>query len=269
MNFAARNMKIIFCKSANNEHVQNAFALTELLVVLIALGILATIQVAASSSAKDQTRFAVCGSNIRQLAFASQIFATENLDNLPVLSGAASWPWDLPDSAAQVMLSAGCQKKTFYCPGTQPRYTDWENFLDPGSRRNLWDYGAPSFHITGYSYAFSGSASKLAAVYQNKTMLPERVSSVLVSPAERVLIADAILSGNNVLPATPADNFINVAGGFYKVHTSPHVVGQMPVGYNLAFKDGHVSWRRFDASSANAANNTTQVRTTSGPWFWW
>ncbi len=262
-------MKIIFCKSANNEHVQNAFALTELLVVLIALGILATIQVAASSSAKDQTRFAVCGSNIRQIAFASQIFATENRDSLPTFSGTLSWPWDLPDSAAQVMLSAGCQKKTFYCPGTEPRFTDKENFLNPYPN-SLWNFGAPSgYHITGYSYAFSGPASKLAAVYQNRTILPERVNSVLVSPAERVLIADVILSANNTLPASPADNFDNIVGGFYKPHTSSHVVGRIPLGNNLAFKDGHVSWRRFDASSANAANNTTQVRTTSGPWFWW
>jgi type II secretory pathway pseudopilin PulG len=237
------------------------FTRTELIVIVAVVGILSLLLVSARAGGKDHTTFTVCANNVRQLALASHIYANENKDLLP--TGTRSWAWDLPDAGAQVMLTAGCQKKTFYCPGTQPLYADTDNFLAPNS---LWNFPAPYYHIIGYSLAFPGS--NLLSTNQNTTMLPERINSVLVSPAERVLIADVIISSSNILPAAPADNFTQVVGGFYLPHRSAHVIGQMPVGNNLAFKDGHVAWRKFNASNANPSNNVTQVRS-AGPYFWW
>jgi len=49
------------------------FTLTELLVIIAMLAVLACIQVSAFSGTKDQTRIAQCASNVRQLALASHI----------------------------------------------------------------------------------------------------------------------------------------------------------------------------------------------------
>jgi len=256
-------MSIVPPQAARPEKSFAGFTLTELLVILAMLAMLACVQVVAFSGGKDQIRIAQCAGNIRQIALATQIYANENQDNLP--TGVRAWAWDLPDGPAQAMLAAGCRKTTFYCPGTQPLYTDSDNFLAP-SPSSLWTFAEPTFHVIGYALAFPGS--NLFPTNQNNTILAERVNSVLVSPAARVLIADVILSTGNVLPASPADNFTNIPGGFKKPHTSTHVFGQMPMGSNLAFKDGHVSWNKFNAASADANNNDTKVRS-SGPYFWW
>jgi hypothetical protein len=39
-----------------------------------------------------------------------------------------------------------------------------------------------------------------------------------------------------------------------------HLVGTIPAGGNVGFKDGHVVWRKFDVMNPI---------TSSGPTFWW
>jgi prepilin-type processing-associated H-X9-DG protein len=51
-----------------------------------------------------------------------------------------------------------------------------------------------------------------------------------------------------------------VQGGFGKPHTSPHLIGNLPAGGNLGMLDGHVEWRKFQ---------DMQIRSASGPFFWW
>ena len=245
--------------------------------MLVILAILTCLQVSANSGSKNQIKIAQCSGNIRQIALATQVYASESQDKLPTLTGSAAWAWDLPDPVAQVLLRSGCTKRTFYCPGTEPSFTDKENFLDPYPS-SLWTFASPtdsptSFHIIGYALAFNGSASRLNLAEQNSTMLPERVNSVLIAPAKRVLVADVIISSAFSYPATPNNNFTSISGGFYKPHTSSHVVGQMPIGNNLAFKDGHVEWKTFNSPPAGGGNpdpnQYTIVRTASGPYFWW
>ena len=249
---------------------RGGFTLTELLVVLAVLAILASLLVSAHAGGKDQTKVAQCAGNLRQLVFASQIYSSDNQDKLPTVNS-GSWAWDLPASAATAMLNVGCEKKTFYCPGTQPRFTDNENFLAQGLAPNgspacLWNFGYNAaantgFHICGYAFAFaapSGSFTALDVTNQNKTILPERVtlggSTVLFSPAQRVLVADAVISvaGTTV--------FTDVPGGFYIFHLSPHLTGRTPVGGNAGFKDGHVEWHKFQGMVR---------RTVQGQDFWW
>jgi hypothetical protein len=170
-------------------------------------------------------------------------------------------------------------------PGTAPRFTDWENFQDPGFdyahgklSRNLWNFGdqpapnqAQGFHITGYVFAFSGSKSRLNAAVQNQTLQPEGSGTNRVPNTERVLIADATVSwipNNPGTMCTDAGRFsvfgnsydyVDVTGWFYKPHLSPHLKGTSPAGGNLGFKDGHVGWLRFPEM---------RQRATSGISFW-
>ena len=264
-------MKTDFIKSAKLPRAAHAggFTLLELLVVLGVIAVLIAVQLPALAGAKSQSKIAMCASHVRQLALVCQIYANESGDRLPGLSGSSYWPWDLPASTANALLNWGAQTNTFYCPGTAPKFTDYENWSGPGS--TLWNYGAGAgYHIVGYSLAFYGQASRLNPTNQNTTIQPEAIhdfpstgTSTTYRASERVLVADAILSAGNALPGYthPENNYTDIAGGFYMHHVSPHLKGALPMGGNLGFKDGHVDWRSFQMMVPRTDNNM--------PYFWW
>jgi prepilin-type N-terminal cleavage/methylation domain-containing protein len=262
-------MKTGFIKSAELSRATNAggFTLLELLVVLGVIAVLIAVQVPVLAAGKSDSRIAICASHVRQLALSCQIYANENGDRLPLLNGGAAWAWDMPASAANALLHYGAQTNTFYCPGTAPKFTDTQDWSGPGP--TLWGFGT-TFHIVGYSFAFSGPASMLSSTNQNTAIQPEAISN-FPSPGmtttyralKRVLVADAILSTGPVQPgyAHPENNYTDIAGGFYLHHVSPHLKGVIPMGGNVGFKDGHVDWRSFQMMVPRTGNNT--------PYFWW
>jgi prepilin-type N-terminal cleavage/methylation domain-containing protein len=272
---------------------RQGFTLIELLVVIAIIAILAAMLLPALSSAKERAKRIQCLNNIHQIEVALNNYTVDFKDKLPQykVGEGAGWAWDMPDSAAQVMLSSGLTKKVFYDPGTEPKFTDVENWSGPGigSSSTLWnfamDQGAP-FHVTGYAFAFSSNdpnpgepndPCKLSVTNRNKTLQAEPITmgatSMIVPVSDRVLIADAILSDNATLPGylNPGNNYASVQGGFqhpagtYYNHTSPHITrGGVPLGGDAGFKDGHAIWHKF-----NDTINPMVPRTDGGKVFWW
>lgn len=256
-----------------------AFTLIELLVVIAIIAILAAMLLPALGKAKDKAKRIQSLSNIHQLVVAVHGEAGQNNDKLPKLDppGSAAWAWDIPwDTGEQMLDAVSKQKKVFYCPGTAPRYSDQENFMDPVAGRNLWDFGkvpgnlSAGFHIAGYVFAFSGSLSRLDPTNQNTTLQAEpiRMSAALTLPppsnSERMIVADVTIStpGNGTYANrySATYNYTDVGGGFYKNHISAHIKGKYPVGGNIGFKDGSARWRKFDEMSQRA---------NAGQSFWW
>ena len=257
--------------NTTNNGRKHAFTLIELVVVVGAVVVLTGLWLASAVKNSNQVKRAQCIVNLRRFVLATHIYATENRGRLPEIVVPAAWVWDLPNAAADALLVNGMEKKAFYCPGTSPRFDDKLNYLNTAPN-SLWSFST-SFHIFGYAAAFTGS-SALVLSNQNTTIFPEqiRVNAFTFLPAppdyERPLLADATISANpngTAANPIPAGSFTSVAGGFAPFglnlpHLSPHLNGTLPAGGNIAYKDGHVQWRKFAEMSQRAS---------SGSGFWW
>ena len=75
------------------------FTLIELLVVIAIIAILAAILFPVFAKARDKARQAVCMSNMKQIAMAASMYASDWDDKYSIVgcflaAGQAAWPWN-------------------------------------------------------------------------------------------------------------------------------------------------------------------------------
>ena len=175
------------------------FTLLELLVVLGVITVLIIVQLPVLAEAKA-SRKSPC---VRAMSGRSRCPARF----MPMTMATACQSW----ARCWQQLAVGFASERGQRPPKQRRAN--EHLLLSGNRAEI--YGRPelggaklnslgvwpscnSFHIIGYSLAFSGSGSLLNSTNQNTTILPEAVAnfpspgtSTIYPASERVLVADA------------------------------------------------------------------------------
>ncbi len=233
----------------------------ELLVVIAIIGILAALVLSALAKSKERGKRIQCLSNVRQIDMALRMYADGNGDKFPQVT-AGRWAWDVPWKVGDSMVQNGASQRLFYCPSSD--FSDQDNL-------NLWNYETNVYRVVGYAMTFPGTAT-VTATNQNPSMLPQsmidRSRGITYPPqssSERILMADAVISkpGDADEVNRWLNTYIDIKGGYPKVHQTAHLEKIMPTGGNVGMLDGHAEWRKF---------MLMYVRTdpmSKNPVFWW
>jgi prepilin-type processing-associated H-X9-DG protein len=208
--------------------------------------------------AKKQASKTICRSNLKQQGVGFTIYATDNDYQLPKQpASAGGWLWDLSYFTTDIIIDSGGDASLFYCPtkraeGVRPdndrywRCTEWRQqysssapldvrlgFPEPTDAETRKQYK----RVLSYFYMIDTTTGRGpiqgTGDHQWITNLVR-----LKQASSRELTADATLTDET------GQRFDAILEGSAN-HAANHRRGGRPLGGNVLFVDGHVSWRPF------------------------
>jgi len=237
-----------------------AFTLIELLVVIAIIAILAALLLPALSKAKRAAQSTQCASNLRQLQLARHLYSGDHNDRLvPNWTMFPSWPTDYRDSYsttnAWVTGSAMLSDSTDGIRrGRLWPYTQGDGIYRCPSDKSLWRYGARQasrpFNVA-LSAAMNGGKNgdngrALHPLVVEKLAEIRRPVSVFtfMDEEEASMTSEAFF-----VPPDHTDFWYMIPG--YR---------DKGCGANVAFADGHVSFKKWQYLGRTRTGPTTYVQ---------
>ncbi len=210
--------------------IVKGFTLIELLVVIAIIAILAAILFPVFAQAREKARQTTCGSNMRQMGMAVQMYLQDYDERFPLDShtgSGASWVW-------LFTLEPYVKTKLLYrCPSDPSR--NWEAPM-PGQRTT---------RKTSYGTNFW--------MLPNITGLPDCLGyntlASIQSPASTIYIAEMkenlSAGGDHYHPG--AWRYPNECSSVYYIEPEQELAMRWHNGgANYTFVDGHMNWYRFE-----------------------
>jgi prepilin-type N-terminal cleavage/methylation domain-containing protein len=131
------------------------FTLIELLVVIAIIAILAAILFPVFAQAREAARKSACLSNTRQLGTAAMLYVQDNDEFFPMSIFPASVNGAVhPVTSFDAILPYTKNTQVFTCP-SEPRATDWTNFLGPGCFNGSIGTSMGNFQYLSYNADYS------------------------------------------------------------------------------------------------------------------
>jgi prepilin-type N-terminal cleavage/methylation domain-containing protein/prepilin-type processing-associated H-X9-DG protein len=249
-------------RSPTRRRNANGFTLVELLVVIGIIAVLVGILLPALSRARESARRVSCASNVKQLATAMILYATENrgrfidIGNIAVGKPPAgpfdssgnttriSYPWQIHPEAKRLLLRYGANRGVFYCPSNPELNTEqtWDWSKSNAGSGDIIGYmifaGHGRFGTTMNAIAAAGSSIKgFEEVPPDKQLFPMKLGD---KPFYKVIAADiSRVNDNTFFIGQGATTCNHIAGmSATSIQTMPKGKG----GTNVAYIDGHVDW---------------------------
>jgi prepilin-type processing-associated H-X9-DG protein/prepilin-type N-terminal cleavage/methylation domain-containing protein len=212
---------------------QSAFTLTELVVAIGVLALLAALLFPVLSKARERSHATTCAMNLRQISMALQVYAQDHNGAYPLIrpfnddANCSLW--------ADRVFPYLKQREIFWCPAYpegeyEPGCGPSGNVGLPGEIRYDGSYDLNA--TTGFMEVISNSAG--TSVNVSYPLAPVRQFRIR-RPADTILVLDG--TGRFVNPGYQEPAFVGVEGLLQCGVTPRHYRG-----CNVAFADGHVKW---------------------------
>ena len=257
-----------------------AFSIVELLVVVVTIVFLLGIMMPSFSKPRRDARQALCESNLKQLGRVLNFYANDHDGNL-ILSSYDTYLWDIDYEVADTFINYGAVRDLFFCPSNVNKNPDndllWY-YSDNGSSNNYID-GGRGYRSTSYCFLmdlsedFVGRSTPASFdtnrdyVYNKNTRAfpwPRNINEIS-RPSSTPLLIDIVIqsNGQQKFSKIQGNSFLNPKLKLYDNSNHLNLKGELPIGGNQYFADGHIEWIEFDTMSQMYQHkNDTLV-------YWW
>ena len=247
-------MPLVLHRGNDRRAKEAGFTLVELGVVVVMMGVFAAILLPALASAKEKSRRAVCQSNVHQLLYVLDLYATDNEDWLPSSLDNLGYYHSirLSDQTFTNLVALAGSSNIFYCPNVA-----FGSGSGPVASHDSFGY------VIGYNYL--ANAVQTTQKGNDYWVSPKKITDA--SSSELIADPNFWMKNTSTDPAFPPGLKIaphGATGAAFVRRSLPTSGPAQPtdsagigaVGGNIGYLDNSVQWRNMKQMQTWSASST-------------